>query len=283
MTQLETKLGELDQKKPFTFVIDLTRGQLSKRISMLDSLDQLNELSISRVRQATDIDLPTTGHLLSHNVEEIRNLLIGQSLDHVLVLDDTSFSGSTSLLVEDLLGKAFPEKNINFTHGFLILNSGTLGKNPGAKERLSKANSRTVSGMEMKTPRDDGWHFFDMVNQANIENHLLVVKELISLMAQSEFKQLASTFLAKENNLKFMFPQLVAKEDLLDLQKSGHFVAKAEIIGDFHVKNPQLLANIIGQNHLMSPEFWQTPATEAFALLIKINHLLKKGFNNEKN
>ena len=273
----------MHQQKEFTFAIDLTRGHLTESISMLNSLEQLNQFSISRIRQATDVDLPTTGHLLSHNIEEIRAFLVNQNLDNTLVLDDTSFSGSTSLLVEKLIKKAFPKRNINFTHGFLILNRGTLGKHCGAKERLNKAGSKTVAGMEMATPRDDGWHFFDMLNQSDIENHLLVVEEIIKLMAEAEFKQLAGAFLAKENNLALMFPQLIAKEELLALEKTGHFITNTIINGDFHVRNPQLLPNIIGQNHLIHPEFWQTPATEAFALLIKINHLLTKGSNNEKN
>jgi hypothetical protein len=283
MTQLEKKLTSLNQKQAFSLVIDLTRGELTKRMPILNSIEQVNQFSISRIRQATDVDLPTTGHLLSHNLEEIRTLLFKQNLDNLLVLDDTSFSGSTSLLVEELLRKALPEKNIHFTHGFLILNTGNLGKSPGAKERLNKAGSTTVASMEMTTPKDDGWHIFDMINQANIEDHFLVVREIIKLMAKPEFKQLATSFLAIEDNLNLMFPQLFAKDELLDLQKTGHFIANITINGDFHVRNPQLLPNIIGQNHLISPEFWPTPATEAFALLIHINQLLKKGLNNEKN
>lgn len=221
--------------------------------------------------------MPTSGHILSHNTEEIRNQLTNIDTSHILVLDDTSFSGTTSLLVEDLLKQAFPERTIKFTHGFLIVNVGKLGNQDGAFNQISRSGSHVISGFKMETPKDDGWHFFDIVDQDNIEDHFLVVKEILKLLQLPNFEHLITSFLSNENVLRVMFPQLMPADDLLDQQKSGHFLARRNINGGFHVRNPQLLPNIIGQNHLLTPSEWKAHSDEVFRLLIQINTFLQKG------
>lgn len=273
--QLEKEIASLN-KQP-TLIIDLTRGKLASSLSSITSIPQWNSFSIGRVREATKIDLPTSGHILSHNVEEIRDQLMDTDTSHVLVLDDTSFSGTTSLLVESLLKQAFPERKIEFTHGFLIVNTGKLGNQDGALDQIHKNGSQVISGFKMETPRDDGWHFFDIVNQDNIENHFIAVKEILRLLSHPNFGQLAVSFLSDEDVLRAMFPQLMPADDLLAQQKSGHFLARRSINGGFHVRNPQLLPNIVGQNHLLAPTEWKADSDEVFALLIRLNQLQKKG------
>lgn len=277
MPNLKSQLEKLHGQQSFTFVADLTRGKITKELSFLKETPQWNNFSVSRIRQATNIDLPTNGHLISHNSEEIQNVLSKQNLKNVLVLDDTSFSGSTSLLFERLINQAFPNREMNFTHGFLILNTGKLGKNPGAKERLTKNNSQAVGGMKMHTPKDDGWHFFDMVNQENIENHFEIVREILSLLGKPKFSKLAGEILSNEKSLRLMFPKAISTDEIRDFQISGHFIGDQKLNGEFHVKNPQLLPNIIGQKHLMHPADWRGKQEESFALLIKLSNLLKKG------
>lgn len=260
-------------------MVDLTRGKLSKRLQCISGTPVWNNFSMGRIREATDINLPTSGHLISHNTEEIKDVLENQDLSTILVLDDTSFSGSTSLLFEDLLKRSFPERSMSFTHGFLILNTGSLGPNPGAEQRLTNNNDTVAKGRTMRTPQDDGWHFFDIANQENITDHLLVVTEIINLIGKSNFNQLATSILTDETNLHLLFPHLLSTQDLEEKRLSGHFLGSKKLVGTFHVRNPQLLPNIIGQNHISKPSDWRGSIEEAFIPLVQLNHLLKKGEN----
>ena len=232
---------------------------------------------MSRIRQATRVELPTSGHLLSHNPAEIRAALESADLSQVLVLDDTSFSGNTSLIFENLLKEAFPERQIAFTHAFLILNSGNLGPHPGAKKSLESVGSRALGGREMSTPKDDGWHFFDLVKQADLTNHLLVVKELINLCCQPNFSALAAALLSDESTLRLVSPQIFSTQDLEQKRQTGHFVGDQRLNGDFHVRNPQLLPNIVGQGHLRPISQWQGQPEDSLSLLVELGELLQEG------
>lgn len=254
----------------------MTRGKLSVALKSVENIPTWNSFSIGRIREATDISLPTSGHLISHNTAEIRETLEEQNLNNILVLDDTSFSGNTSLIVENLIRQAFPERKINFTHGFLILNQGELGPNPGAKKRLEKSGSQSIGGMKMNTPIDDGWHFFDMVDQGDLSAHFSVVKEILNIIGESDFNQLASAILSNSDNLRAMFPKLISSQTVESLKESGHFLGTKELSKGFHVRNPQLMPNIIGQGHLAKMNEWLGEPEEAFALLAQINKLLKK-------
>ena len=184
--QLEKEILSLSNQP--TLVIYLTRGKLAPSLSSIAHIPQWNSFSIGRVREATKVDLPTSGHILSHNTEEIRNQLIDLDTSRILVLDDTSFSGTTSLLVESLLKQAFPDRKIKYIHGFLIVNTGKLGNLDGAFSQISKSGSRVISGFRMETPKDDGWHFFDIVDQDHIEDHFLVVREILGLLKLPNFE-----------------------------------------------------------------------------------------------
>lgn len=249
---------------------------MSSVLKSVAKIPTWNDFSIGRIREATDISLPTSGHLISHNTEEIRETLEGQNLSNILALDDTSFSGNTSLIVEGLIKQAFPERRINFTHGFLILNQGELGPNPGAKKRLEKSGSQSIGGMKMNTPVDDGWHFFDMVDQGDLRVHFEVVKEILRTIGEPDFNQLASAILTDKDNLRAMFPKLISSQAVESLKESGHFLGSKKLGKGFHVRNPQLMPNIIGQGHLAKMDQWLGEPEEAFALLAQINKLLKK-------
>lgn len=235
------------------------------------------DFSLSRVREVTRPTLPTTGHIISHGETALRERLADiDELNHVLILDDTSFSGATSLLVEDLLRKATPERAIDFTHGFLLLNNGKLGTTPGAKERLSAIGSKAVGGMAMHTPSQDGWHFFDIAKQPSIEEHLPAMLELAKLAARDNFIAEATDFLADENRLKAAFPNALSSDELRDKQKLGHFIATKAIDGTFHSSNPQLLPSIIRQGHLRPPVLWKHGEEETLDQLLHLNKLIKR-------
>lgn len=237
---------------------------------------------MSRIRQATKLALPTSGHIVSHNPTEIRDTLTTQNLNHVLVLDDTSFSGNTNLIFEQLVCAAFPDRKISFTHAFLILNTGTLGSNPGAKHRLEVNGNQVLGGSRISTPRDDGWHFFDLVKQENFTEHLVLVKELLQLMVNHKFANLASSLLANEQTLRILFPNIFTRDELEEKKKTGHFIGLEKLNGDFHVRNPQLLPNIIEQGHLFPIQQWHGAPEEILNLLLQLGQLFEKG-KHEQN
>ncbi len=98
---LRDKLQTAHSDEGFSAVIDLTRGKLLHMLNgTLTGIPTWTDLSVSRVRQATKPKLPTSGHIVSHAPEDIKKELQQVDTSNVLVLDDTSFSGNTSLIVE---------------------------------------------------------------------------------------------------------------------------------------------------------------------------------------
>jgi hypothetical protein len=278
---LQHKLQTLHHLDPFTVAIDLTRGSIAAEVPLLqEEIPTWEDFSISRIRQATKPALPTSGHLISHNTEEIRETLIGCDTEHMLILDDTSFSGSTSLIVEELVQSAFPDRDINFTHGFLILNTGDLGPIAGAKRRIESGGSGAIGGMEMHTPRDDGWHFFDIINQEKLPEHLTAVMGLIRLLEREDGQRLAEEFLSEPATQQVLFPQIVTTEELQACKREGRFISTEKLNGDVHVRNPQLLPNIVGQGHLRLPQQWRGGEVETMTHLLRLQQLME-GKDNE--
>lgn len=275
MPGLNKKIEKLAIEKPFSFFLDVSGGKISSRLDTLKQVPGMTSFSMSRVRQANRMELPTSGHLVSHNAMELRELLFDQDLSNFLILDDTSFSGNTNLIVADLMNQTFPERKLTITHGLLLMNVGSLGQNPGARERLVNAGDRVISGGEMQTPRDDGWHIFDLVKQDDLANHLHVVLQLIDLLTEPNFFELAAAMLADESVLKIVFPQVITSQELEEKRETGHFVSQVKLNGGFHTRNPQLLPAVIQQGHVDHPGKWRLPQEEVFELLISMSKMLK--------
>jgi hypothetical protein len=229
----------------------------------------MTNFSIGRIRQADKPGLPTTGHLLSHNAEELREVLGDTDTSHVLVLDDTSFSGTTSTIFERLLRQALPERTMHFTHGFLILNEGILGEKPGAKQCLNQLGSWAVGGTSMRTPRDDGWHFFDMVEQTNFDSHIDATMTLLHVPEQQPTTE----------DLQRLFPSMLTHDELVRARKAGHFVTNTQINGELFVRNPQLMPDIVKQGHLLPPSDWRDGEAATIGHL-KTMHRILKGERN---
>lgn len=243
---------------------------MSNLLDVTRQLPTITNFSIGRIRQADGKGLPTTGHILSHSPEELRETLEYVDTSHMLVLDDTSFSGTTSIIFERLVRQAFPDRGIQFTHGFLILNDGRLGNEMGAKQRLERLGSVAVGGMAMHTPVDDGWHFFDMVEQANFSSHIDVVLEML----HSPDGRLPVS------KLPVLFPEFVTHDELVAAQKVGRFIAQRVIEGELHVRNPQLLPNVVAEGHLLHPRDWRDGHETTVEHLKSMNKILR-GENHE--
>lgn len=194
----------------------------------LDTTGITLDLSVSRVRQVDTPDLATTGHMLSHDVIDVHQSLQPFNTDHILVLDDTSFSGATSEIIEKHIRRALPDRDMRFTHGFMIANEGLLGDKPGAKQRLQQLGSQVVSGMTIRTPHDDGWHLFDAVRDS----------------------------------------QVIDTERIRLGQSLGVFVTQHTTIPDgVHARNPWLLPHIIEAGHILPEELWDSTAKQHLMVL----------------
>lgn len=264
---LNESLQKINKVRPFSGIIDLTHGKMIKHLhnaGFPTDIKTTRSLSLSRLRQADKPGLPTTGHLITHNREELVWATEKLDTSHVLVLDDTAFSGTTSLLLEKQVRSARPERTINFTHGFLILNEGTLGERPGAKQRIASVGSTAVGGMMMQTPIHDGWHFFDMIDQANFEEHITLAIEV----ASDPSRKLS----ASEKSV--LFPNTLPADVLKDIEKRGWFITDKPIEGGLSVCNPQLLPSIVEAGHILHPNEWKISKKEAIQNLISLHTLL---------
>lgn len=184
------------------------------------------------------------------------------------------------MLVERQVRQAFPERDMAFTHGLLILNAGQLGPNLGAKQRIEAAGSEAIGGMEMHTPADDGWHFFDMVKQQNFPNHFVAVRGIIRALSLANGAQAAEAMMNDDAIHRSLFPNQLSGDELRTMQEIGHFIAARELNGDVHVRNPQLLPNIIEQGHLLPPDEWRESEAETLGHLERLNSLLERKDND---
>lgn len=273
---MQNKIQQLHKEQSFSLAIDLTDGNVSQLIQLDDSIETINDFHVSRVRDVTKPDLPTTGHLISHTVNELSELLESKDMSNVLLLDDTSFSGTTTMQVEKLVRQIVGNGG-RFTHGFLILNNGELGTSPGAKRAIQSIGGRAVGGIEMHTPDDDGWHFFDIVKQTNIDDHLLALRGLLRVAGTSDFENRAAQMLRDPDTIETLFPHRIPTDQLRDKQKQGKFLARGAITGTFHSTNPQLLPNIIQQGHITPPDRWKMGEIETLASLVRLHKLVMKG------
>ena len=66
----------------------------------------------------------------------------------------------------------------------------------------------------------------------------------------------------------------LSTDELESRRKLGRFITSRQLTGDFHVRNPQLLPNIIGQGHLLQPDEWRAGEDQTFETLEKLGKLL---------
>lgn len=246
---------QLSETRP-TLAIDLTGGKIAPRLSSLDDVPQWTDLHFSRVRRTDDGSLHTTGHIVSRSPEQIAQELQRVDTSRVLLLDDTSFSGTTNHLAERSLRTAFAGHSVDVEHGFLIANGGDLGPNvPGAIPRLG----RVAAGHIMRTPHDDGWHIFDIVQQPDLEQHLAVVQHALH-HPECESK---------------IFSGTLTSDELRTRAQDGAFIANGKIKGSEHTRNPQLLSKIVAAGHLEPVKKWRGDEDEVFKTLLAMGKILE--------
>ncbi len=253
-------IGELAQQllpHKFSVAIDLTGGWLGESLRpVMSATPIINDFHLSRVRDVSDPSLGTTGHLLSLSPNQISHLKKEFDFSRPLILDDVSFSGLSSKVTIEQFGLD-PKKTVN---GFLILNEGELGPNPGARTSLEHMGSRAIGGRLMNTSLgDDGWHIKDFIEQPNLAKILgtaLLVQELFEIDGkESEF---AKRLFTNEALRKVCFPKARNLNDLKKLSETDQFIfnqAHKAREGSIHTTNPTLLISPAVLEHISSKKF----------------------------
>ena len=253
-------IGELASRvmgNKFTTMIDLTGGWLSESLrGIFPSTPIIDDFHLSRVRDVSDPELHTTGHTISLSREQIQDRTHQFDFSHTLILDDVSFSGLSSDVTMKLFGLT-PERT---THGFLIVNDGSLGPTPGARQRLESTGGNVAAGFTMNTSEgDDGWHIKDFIAHPQLERMLgasIIVQELFE--QDGKGSHIAQRLFENEAMRQIFFPHAVNINELSRMEKEGLFIPNvnhAPKEGSIHTTNPTLLISPYVLEHISSKLF----------------------------
>ncbi len=242
--QLVVNLGQKLAGKSFSCIIDLS-GWMGKVLKpIIKSPLITTDFSISRIREASHPSLPTSGHVTSLAREEKISLSLSLDTSKPLILDDTSFSGNTSQLTMQELNLD-PEKT---THAFLITNSGSLGDQPGANNRLESGGSNVIAGMTINTPEDDGWHITDIWNHSNLRAAITLAALNQEIMSKKGIdSKVAQHIWFSDVFLKTQFNNQIQPDEAKQLLAEGRLITN----------NPERLLN--SQVHTTNPLLWLSP------------------------
>jgi hypothetical protein len=258
----------------FSTVFDLT-GWLSPALGELfPGTEIFSGFSMSRVRVVSSPRLETSGYVLSMSDSEIAEARKGLDLSHPLFVDDTSFSGKTSLKAMELWG-VDPE---TATHAFLIANTGDFGavERPGAVRALEQAGSRVVFGHSLHTIEEDGWHLKDLHSHPLLDRAFPLAVEIQQRVhdggAQSD--EVAALF-ADEKVRNILFPESFTSAQVRALVEGKRFVLADEgLLGEgmIHARNPFLWSSPYFQEHIDFPRIRENGMT-VFAILQELHQL----------
>lgn len=148
-------------------ILDLTGKLGSVFIREFPGIPLIDSFHISRLRKLTSPRLDGCGFLVSHDERQRKDLAEMVDMRRPLILDDVAWSGRSVLTAMRLFGM-----DCRFTTcGFMVANSGFFGTDkPGARSLLEQKGIRVLSGMDVATPADDGFHVADFfLRHPNLE------------------------------------------------------------------------------------------------------------------
>jgi len=272
-------LAQQIQNEHFSTIIDLTEnGWLSSSLhDIFPMTPVIKDLHISRVRDVSNPSLPTSGHIINLTPKEIDEIKKSSNLDKPLILDDVSFSGSSSELTMKLLNLN-PKETSN---AFLITNIGDLGANLGAKSRLDSLESKIFTGITINTSNgEDGWHVKDFVLHPTLERSLGLVVTIHEIIQKDGLDSLALNRLFKTDAIKeILFPFALPFEKIKELNDKGKFVVPKEtnisnLKEGMHTTNPTLLTSPYFLKHISS-ELFRKNLTQVSETIHEIQFLTK--------
>lgn len=218
------KLFKQIDMNDYSCTVDLS-GFFGKVIKeTFPNVSVVNNFHLSRVRTVSSPRLDGSGFLVSLGSREIANLNSTIDLSKPLFLDDVAWSGRTIAEAIKILG-VHPELS---TVGLLVTNKGTFGEGkPGAFDILKEKRIQVLTGDEVLTPQDDGFHladFFNFIPDENVFDDILRIWEKRKEVPNSEeakrnIENTMKTILI--TNKDALFPKAVSSEEMKLLQQEG--------------------------------------------------------------
>jgi hypothetical protein len=246
------------QHQKYTTIMDLT-GWLSPSLKCLfPSTPIINQFSLSRVRVVSSPNLETSGYTVSMNCNEIYQQKQQLDMDRTLIVDDTTFTGWTSL-------KTMEMWNLNpnsTTHAFLIANTGKLdiiNNVNGAVANLENHGSTVIFGHELVTPNEDGWHLKDLHQHKNIGDAFDMGLTILKLIEnEGPESEIVKSTLQGEAVLNTIFPDRFTPRMIKELIENEKFIPSGKVdLEDgnlVHTKNPLLWSSRYFREHIDLPK-----------------------------
>ncbi len=242
------------QNQKFTTIMDLT-GWLSPSLEgLFPSTPIINKFSLSRVRVVSSPNLETSGYTVTMNQNEISKQKETLDMQRTLIVDDTTFTGWTSLKTMELWGLD-PKTT---THAFLIANTGMLDQKNGimgAVRNLKSNGSKVVFGHELSTPSEDGWHLKDLHQHRNIMKAFDMGLTILKLIENEGYEsKVVKSVLQDEAVLNTIFPERYSTTQIKEMISDGKFISSGKVdLEDedlVHTKNPLLWASRYFKEHI---------------------------------
>lgn len=237
------RLFEQIDFKNYTSIIDLSGFFGKSMASNIPDVSCVTNFRLSRLRNISSPKLDGTGFLVSLKREDIKKITKDFNLKRPLFIDDVSWSGRTILEAINLLGIE-PE---NSTVGLLAINSGNFTENKlGARGILQKKGIEVLTGSNVHTPTDDGFHLSDFFTFDTIRDAFDVVLEIQKIREEVTG---ATSDTVKEGeasirniisaNREILFPRSISTRELKELEWDGRFISLGGIANNsFFDTNP---------------------------------------------
>lgn len=240
--------------KQFTAIMDLTGWLLPSLRYLFPDTPIIEGFSLSRVRVVSSPNLETSGYTVSMSPEQITDTSRTLNLDRTLIVDDTTFTGWTSLKTAELWG-LHPEMT---TYSFLIANTGMLDPENdirGAVRELQSRGSSVVWGHGLATPAEDGWHLKDLHQHTNLipafEMGLMLLQ---SIETEGPNSQPVKEILDRKDVMDTIFPDRLSSDEIKQMTAEGKFIPSGKVNLDapglIHTKNPLLWASRYFREHI---------------------------------
>ena len=172
------RLTQQLQIRDFSAIIDLTQV-IHPHLQHWDDIPVISDFHISRLRKISSSRLDGCGHVVSLTDDDISSRSASIDFSRPLILDDVGWSGKT--IVETM--RMFNLKPTQTTVGFLVTNTGNFGEGkPGAFDQLTRMGVSVLSGMEVHTPADDGFHLYRLYPRCSINTERNSVKVNFALI-----------------------------------------------------------------------------------------------------
>lgn len=219
------KLFKQIDMNDYSCIVDLS-GFFGKVIKeTFPNVSVVNNFHLSRIRTVSSPRLDGSGFFVSLGSEEIASLKSTINLSKPLFLDDVAWSGRTIVEVIKILG-VNPKLS---TVGLLVVNRGTFGEGkPGAFDILREKGIQVLTGDEVLTPQDDGFHladFFNFIPDENVFDDILRIwekrAEMQNLSSETRRNRENEIRTLLVNNKDALFPKAISSEEMKLLQQEG--------------------------------------------------------------